>query len=113
MPRKTDTPQKQIMNALRDMGAFVCSLHEVGRGVPDLLVSYLGQWHLVEVKSKNGQLNEAQEKFHEACGAPISIMRSVDDAVMVVGVWRLRSRAERREALDKLTEQAQKLKMGY
>lgn len=89
MPRKTDTTQKEIMKALRDMGAFVRSLHRVGQGVPDLLVSYLGRWHLVEVKSENGELTPDQEKFHEACGAPISIMRSVDDAVMVVNVWRL------------------------
>lgn len=89
MPKKTDSTQKQIVKALRDMGAFVRSLHGVGRGVPDLLVSYLGQWHLVEVKSENGELNEAQEKFHKECGAPISILRSVDDAVMVVSVWRM------------------------
>ena len=39
---KVDQNQSEIVSALRDFGATVTSLHRVGEGVPDLLVSFLG-----------------------------------------------------------------------
>ena len=111
MPKKTDTNQSQIVKTLRSLGVFVFSLHEVGRGCPDLLCSYRGKWRLAEVK--NGflwKLTDQQKDFHALCGAPIAILTCTDDAIAWV---RGLQKNQRRDALDKLTEQAQKLKMGY
>jgi len=47
---RVDANQKDIVVALRAIGAEVTHLHAVGKGVPDLLVSYRGFWFVLEVK---------------------------------------------------------------
>ena len=80
--KKSDGNQSQIVETLRDLGMFVFSLHEVGRGCPDILCAYRGQWLLAEVKNgKRGKLNDAQKEFHTLCGAPVTILTSVGDAI--------------------------------
>ena len=48
--KRVDANQGEIVDALRAVGAKVQPLHMVGEGVPDLLVRYRGDLHLVEVK---------------------------------------------------------------
>ena len=82
MPKKSDSTQAAIVKTLRDLGAFVFSLHEVGRGCPDILVSFRGHWRLAEIKSdKKWKLTPAQKEFHALCGAPIAILTCPDDAI--------------------------------
>ena len=85
MPKKSDANQKQIVEALRRMGVFVFDLHGAGKGCPDLLLAYLGQWHLVEIKTANGKLSEQQIKFIERSSdigkVSVVILRSVDQAI--------------------------------
>ena len=82
MAKKTDTNQTQIMKTLRDLGVFVFSLHEVGKGVPDLLCAFRGHWRLAEIKSdKKWKLTPAQKDFHAECGAKIAILTCPDDAI--------------------------------
>lgn len=107
MPRKSDTNQADIVKTLRSLGVFVFDLHEVGRGCPDLLCSYRGKWLMAEVKNgKLGRLTDSQIDFHAECRAPIAILTCTDDAIAWV---RGLQKNQRRVALDKLTEQAQKL----
>ena len=82
MPKKTDTNQAQIVKTLRDLGVFVFSLHTVGRGCPDLLATYRGRIHLIEIKNgKLGKMTDSQKDFHDECGAPISILTCPEDAI--------------------------------
>lgn len=82
MPKKSDTNQAQIVKTLRSLGVFVFSLHEVGRGCPDLLCSYRGKWLMAEIKNgKLGKLTDSQKKFHAGCKAPIAILTCPDDAI--------------------------------
>lgn len=50
-PRRIDANQPDIVETLRKLGFMVQSLHEVGKGVFDLLVSKHGLNILVEVKT--------------------------------------------------------------
>lgn len=47
---RVDANQKDIVAALRGVGASVTPIHTVGQGCPDLLVGYRGKNFLFEVK---------------------------------------------------------------
>jgi Holliday junction resolvase len=47
---KLDANQNAIVKELRKIGAFVQSLASIGKGCPDLLVGFRGNWFLFEVK---------------------------------------------------------------
>lgn len=81
---KSDDNQKALIAALRQVGASVEVLS--ARGVPDLLVAYRGIIYLMEVKGAKGKLTPDQVKWHSLWQSPIHIVRSVDDALRVIGV---------------------------
>lgn len=84
-PRRSDANQREIVAALRQAGAFVCDLHSVGRGCPDLLVGFRGTWHLIEVKTATGSLEGDQEEWHfAALPCRVFVVRSVDEALRSV-----------------------------
>lgn len=94
---KIDDNQRQIVAALRRAGCTVQSLAAIGKGCPDLLVSFGGHNVLVEVKDGGKvpsaqKLTEDQVKWHERWQAKVWIVRDVLDAADVV-MW-LRSRQE-------------------
>ncbi len=80
---KIDATQKAIRDFLRKAGMKIRSLSGVGDGIPDLLASYRGVNHLIEIK--NGEigwkLTPAQKEFHATWQAPIVILDSVDAAI--------------------------------
>ena len=82
---KTDDNQRPIVAALRAVGATVKPLHAVGAGVPDLLVGYRGVNYLLEVKSRRGRLTADQVVFFDQWRGAAQVVRSVDDALKVVG----------------------------
>lgn len=86
-PKNVDKNQNEIVHALRQVGATVILLHEAGEGIPDLLIGYLRETYLMEVKSKTGKLNQRQIEWHkEWRGYPVSIVRSIDDALKAIKV---------------------------
>lgn len=52
MRYRTDSNQKAIVSILRELGASVELLHNVGSGCPDLLVGWRGKCWLLEVKGE-------------------------------------------------------------
>lgn len=52
--RRVDANQREVVEALRKVGAEVTFIHMVGKGVADLLVSFRNAWFVLEVK--NGAL---------------------------------------------------------
>lgn len=86
-PKNVDKNQNEIVQALRQVGATVILLHEAGEGIPDLLIGYRRETYLMEVKSKTGKLNERQIEWHsEWRGYPVSVARTVEDALAFIGV---------------------------
>jgi hypothetical protein len=86
MPKCVDSNRVKMVEALRDASVTVTSLHAVGRGVPDLLVGFRGENYLLEVKSSRGKLTSSQEDWIQDWRGRVFIVRSVDDALMAVGV---------------------------
>jgi Holliday junction resolvase len=88
---KVDANHCQVVSALRAAGASVQSLAGVGKGVPDLLVSFNGVNLLMEVKdgnkSKSAQkLTEDQIKWHGAWQGPVCIVDGPEAALRMIGV---------------------------
>jgi Holliday junction resolvase len=79
MPKKVDTNQKEIVEALRACGFSVVHLHAVGKGCPDLIAGRLGVNYLIEIKSAKGKLTPAQVEFHDNWMGQVIVVRSVED----------------------------------
>lgn len=87
-----DENQAEIVDALRRAGVSICDTSGVGHGFPDLIAGLRGRNILIEVKNpKNAYgkkgLSESQEKFDRQWqGEKVHIVRSVGDALKVVGL---------------------------
>ena len=84
MAKRTDANQQEIIDALRQLGVSVQSLHAVGSGVPDLLAGYRGRNYLLEVKMPDGKLNDKQAEWHTDWRGDTYVVRTVEDAIHVV-----------------------------
>lgn len=81
---KVDGTHKEVVEALRSEGVFVFSLHTVGKGCPDLLLSHHRRWFVAEVKNgrlMGWKLNDKQKEFRNKANAPVLILTSATDAV--------------------------------
>jgi len=84
---KTDSNQQIIVQALRDAGCTVQPLHQMGGGIPDLLVATpSGETLLVEVKSAKGSLTPEQEQWISRWRGRVAVVRTVEEALAAVGV---------------------------
>lgn len=84
--RKVDRGHGAIVKALRAAGCRVHDTSRVGDGFPDLVVYKVGHpIRLLEVKEQGGVITQAQEAFM-AEGWPVTIVRSIDEALVAVGV---------------------------
>lgn len=81
---KRDDNERQIVDALRGIGAAVTQVD--AKGVPDLLVSYRGHWCVLEVKDGNKppsrqRLTPEQEAWRDQQRAPVPVVTTVEDAI--------------------------------
>lgn len=93
---KVDDNQPDIVSALVDGYFSVAYTYAIGGGFPDLVVggsmpcSKCGmktrQNKLIEVKSLTGTLTKEQESFHPCWNGQLSIARTVDEALRIVGL---------------------------
>ena len=81
---RIDANHKEIVDALRGIGASVLSLANLGNGAPDLLVSLRGENFLLEVKTAKGRLTEDEMRFMSEWSGQINIVRNVEQAIEVV-----------------------------
>jgi hypothetical protein len=92
---KVDRNQAEIVRALRDAGASVTSLADLGGGVPDLLVGVRtkerpeGFTVLMEVKSgPRDALTELEIDWHSRWrGGALCVVRSPEEALGVLGLF--------------------------
>lgn len=87
--KKTDKNQPEIVKALRDAGCSVQVLSEAGKGIPDLMVGYLGGTYLLEVKDglapkADRQLTPRQVKWHREWKGHVAVVESVEQALEAV-----------------------------
>lgn len=87
MPRSVDANQRAIVAALQAVGATVHSLHEVGRGCPDILVGFRGQNFLLEIKNPDthGRLTKQQLEWHAAWRGQVDVVWDEGEALLAIG----------------------------
>ena len=86
--KRTDANQAEIVKALRQAGADVYDLSKVGKGIPDLLVTFNGETILMEVKANaKSRYTPDQLKFIANWkGGPLSRVDSPESALRVIGL---------------------------
>ena len=82
---RTDANQTEIVNVLRDIGASVLVLSQVGQGCPDLACGFRGFTYFLEVKTDKGKLNPAEQEFFDTWQGRAAVVRTPDDALRVIG----------------------------
>ena len=89
---RTDANQTAIVAALRAIpGVRVRSTASVGDGFPDLAVGYKGRTYLMELKDgslppSKRQLTKDEELFFHSWTGDASVVESINDALLVIGV---------------------------
>lgn len=83
---RVDGNQREIVEALRKAGCSVAILSDVGKGIPDLSVGYLGRTIWMEVKSPGGKLTPAEEKFRDNWHGSYAIVHNIDEALEAMGI---------------------------
>lgn len=87
---RTDSNQQCIVAALRKLGASVVSTSQVGNGLPDLLVGWMGQTILLEVKDGARPPSERKLTADEAYflehwkGGPAVVVKDEQEAINAV-----------------------------
>lgn len=91
---KVDANHAEIVRALRQAGATVQSLAEIGDGCPDLLVGASGRTLLIEVKDSaqppsKRQLTDDQMRWHGAWrGGALAVVCDVEGALRMLAATR-------------------------
>ena len=90
--KRRDANQNPIAAGLIQAGYSVFDASAVGGGFTDLVVGGIdradGQrknW-IIEVKTEHGNLNARQKQWHASWRGPIHVVRSLNEALAVVGV---------------------------
>jgi hypothetical protein len=86
---RIDTNQPRMVRRLRELGFHITLLSQLGKGVPDVLVTaYSNRTErvealLVEIKTDKGTLTEDERQWHESYpeGGPLLVARSEDDVL--------------------------------
>jgi hypothetical protein len=84
---KVDGNQSEIVSALRDLGASVAILADLGCGIPDLLVGWRDHNLLLEVKNPDGRGNRttpAEISWTESWKGQIGVVNNVEEALSVL-----------------------------
>lgn len=85
---RVDKNHGEVVKSFRDLGCSVLSLAQLGKGVPDLVVSKNGRTCMVEVKSGRNDLNDDQRAFKEGWQGMYALVRDEAGVRTVVGVLR-------------------------
>ena len=79
---RRDANEKEIVQALRDAGAYVVRLH-----MPvDLLVGYRGTNFLIEVKTEKGRFTKSQRLLLSVWPGQAYVVWTPEEALAVIGI---------------------------
>jgi hypothetical protein len=86
---RRDDAEPAVVKAYEAGGASVKKIS--GKDVPDLLVGFLSETHLVEVKTNRAKLRDGQAEFARTwLGSPVVVARTPAQARKWLAVWRER-----------------------
>lgn len=97
MPKRIDANQPAVVNAFRSLGCHVALTHEVGKGFPDIVVSWNGFTVLVEIKDgskppSKRKLTQQEAVFKGTFQGWYEVVESVEDTCKVFN--RIRKRLQ-------------------
>lgn len=88
--KRTDANQVEIVKALKNAGYSVHDTHALGGGFPDIIVGCGGRVNiLMEIKTEKGELNKKEKEFFSTWLGPVYIVRSPEDALLIMNVQML------------------------
>ena len=87
--KRVDANQSSIVRALREIGASVQSLADLGKGVPDIAVGYHGKNYLFEIKDwkqppSKRRLTPDEKKWHQAWNGQVHVVETFDEALKII-----------------------------
>jgi hypothetical protein len=87
---RIDDNQKEIVQALRAVGASVAVTSALGDGFGDIVIGFRGQNFIIEIKDENKppskrKLTPAEEEFHNGWNGQIDVAINVDEALSIIG----------------------------
>lgn len=90
---RVDANQGEIVNALRKIGCSVQHLHQLGKGVPDILVGVNNLNLLYELKDgskspSDRRLTTDEITWHDEWRGQVNILESVEDALKSIRYYR-------------------------
>jgi len=93
---RVDENHAEIRDALRAAGAVVVDTSHIGQGFPDILCSFKGQVHMIEIKdgtksASQTRLTKDQIAFHveqASVGVMVFVVYDTDQALRVIGARR-------------------------
>lgn len=88
---KADANQPALVKAIRQLGASVLVLSNVGKGCPDLAIGHGGRTYLVEIKNPTlppsaRTLTPAEKEWHQAWRGQVAIVETLEDVLRVLGI---------------------------
>ena len=84
MPKRVDANQKYIVQMLRDFGASVQILSNVGHGCPDILVGYNFKNYAFEIKAPGGQLTKDEYDWQQSWRGNYYIIHNIEEALQIL-----------------------------
>ena len=82
--KKVDSNQTRVVKALRELGATVQHLHEVGKGCPDIVVGYKNRNYLLEIKDGEKKLTPDQVIWHYDWRGQVEVVTSPEHAIETI-----------------------------
>lgn len=87
MAKRTDHNQAEIIQALRQIGASVQDLSQLGKGCPDLACGFHGRNYFIEIKNckdRAPRLTSCEEDWIRSWQGQVAVVTTVEDAIAVV-----------------------------
>jgi hypothetical protein len=86
---KVDANQPEIVRALREAGASILHLHQLGQGAPDLLIGFRGHNILMEIKDptqkpSQRKLTEDEIEFHNSWAGFVKVVETAHEALRLI-----------------------------
>ena len=77
-----DANHHSIVATYEQLGCGVIDTHGMGFGFPDIVVHFAGYCAPVEIKTEEGDLNSAQQRFvRDWKGPKIEVVRNTDEVI--------------------------------
>ena len=86
---RVDDNHREVIAALRQVGASVMDLSRVGAGCPDICAGFRGRNILIEIKDGNKppsarKLTDAQDDWHAQWNGSAYVVTSAEEAVETI-----------------------------